>query len=93
MKKFFLSETTRPRALIFGMKHHFVDLYQSKQGCKVQESINQVPHLTQDTNGKVTNSQLVCSKLEPWGQKWPRPRDHMMYIGLYREKHKKNLLV
>ena len=24
----FLSETTRPRALIFGMKHHLVDFYQ-----------------------------------------------------------------
>ena len=28
MKKIFLSETTRPRALIFGLKHHLVDLYQ-----------------------------------------------------------------
>ena len=27
--KTFLSETTRPRALIFGMKHHLVDLYQN----------------------------------------------------------------
>ena len=27
-EKIFLSETTRPRALIFGMKHHLVDLYQ-----------------------------------------------------------------
>ena len=27
MKKIFLSETTRPRALIFGIKHHLVDLY------------------------------------------------------------------
>ena len=26
--KIFLSETIRPRALIFGMKHHLVDLYQ-----------------------------------------------------------------
>ena len=26
--KIFLSETTRPRALIFGMKHHLVNLYQ-----------------------------------------------------------------
>ena len=26
--KIFLSETTRPRAVIFGMKHHLVDLYQ-----------------------------------------------------------------
>ena len=27
----FLSETTRPRALIFGMKHHLVDSYQVVQ--------------------------------------------------------------
>ena len=33
-------------------------LIQSKKDGKDQESINQVPHLTQDTNGKVTNSQL-----------------------------------
>ena len=26
-EKIFLSETTRPRALIFGMKHHLVDHY------------------------------------------------------------------
>ena len=28
MKKIFLSETIRPRLLIFGIKHHLVDLYQ-----------------------------------------------------------------
>ena len=27
-EKLFLSETTRPRTLIFGMKHHLVNLYQ-----------------------------------------------------------------
>ena len=27
-EKIFLSETTRPRALIFGMQYHVVDLYQ-----------------------------------------------------------------
>ena len=27
-EKIFLSETLRPRALIFGMQHHLVDLYQ-----------------------------------------------------------------
>ena len=26
--KIFLTETTRPKALIFGMKHHLVSLYQ-----------------------------------------------------------------
>ena len=34
---------------------------QSKEGRKDQESINQVPHLTQDTNGKMTNSQLYTT--------------------------------
>ena len=28
VKKIFLSETTRPGALMFGMLHHLVDLYQ-----------------------------------------------------------------
>ena len=28
-EKIFLSETTRPRALILGMKHHLIDLYQA----------------------------------------------------------------
>ena len=31
---------------------------QSKKEGKDQESINQAPHLTQDTNGTVTTSQL-----------------------------------
>ena len=28
------------------------------KGAKIRKRYNQVPHLTQDTNGKVTNSQL-----------------------------------
>ena len=28
------------------------------KGAKIMNRYNQVPHLTQDTNGKVTNSQL-----------------------------------
>ena len=32
-EKIFLSETIRPRALIFGMKHHLVDLYQVNLNC------------------------------------------------------------
>ena len=32
--------------------------HKSKKEGKYQESINQAPHLTQDTNGKVTISQL-----------------------------------
>ena len=31
-------------------------------------------------------------KLYPWGQKWPHPVGHMLYIGLNREKHEKFFL-
>ena len=39
------------------LKHH-VDLIQVNKGAKIRNRFNQVPHLTQDTYGKVTNSQL-----------------------------------
>ena len=32
--------------------------YKVSKGAKIRKRYNQVPHLTQDTNGKVTNSQL-----------------------------------
>ena len=33
-------------------------VYNVSKGAKIRNQYNQVPHLTQDTNGKVTNSQL-----------------------------------
>ena len=39
-------------------EHNLKKLGSSKKEDKDQESINQAPHLTQDTNGKVTTSQL-----------------------------------
>ena len=33
-------------------------IYKVSNGAKIRNRYNQVPHLTQDTNGKVTNSQL-----------------------------------
>ena len=35
----------------------FVDSLKVSNGAKIRNRYNQVPHLTQDTNGKVTNSQ------------------------------------
>ena len=32
--------------------------FKVSKGAKIRNQYNQVPHLTQDTNGKVTNSQL-----------------------------------
>ena len=41
------------------------------KGGKIRNRYNQVPHLTQDTNWKVTNSQLDTRKREPRGQPFP----------------------
>ena len=32
------------------------------KGAKIRNRYNQVPHLTQDTNGKVTNSQIDANR-------------------------------
>ena len=37
------------------------------KGAKIRNRYNKVPHLTQDTNGKVTNSQFVKSDKIPAG--------------------------
>ena len=44
------------------LHEHELDLYKPfnkvNKGAKIRNRYNQVPYLTQDTNGKVTNSQL-----------------------------------
>ena len=37
--------------------HYIIRLKKVSNGAKIRNRYNQVPHLTQDTNGKVTNSQ------------------------------------
>ena len=37
---------------------HTLYMFKVSKGAKISNRYNQVPHLTQDTNGKVTNSQL-----------------------------------
>ena len=37
---------------------HFLHPAKVRKGAKIRNCYNQVPHLTQDTNGKATNSQL-----------------------------------
>ena len=46
--------TLRPWSLLEGT---IEDLLKVSNGAKIRNRYNQVPHLTQDTNGKVTNSQ------------------------------------
>ena len=40
---------------------HLRPIEKVSKGAKIRNRYNQVPHLTQDTNGKVTNSQLDTS--------------------------------
>ena len=40
----------------------FVDLSKVSKGANIRNRYNQVPHLTQDTNGKVTNLQSDTTK-------------------------------
>ena len=35
-----------------------IDKFKVSKGAKIRNRYNQVPHLTQDTNGKMTNSQF-----------------------------------
>ena len=39
-----------------------MDELKVSKGAKIRNRYNQVPHLTQDTNGKVTNSQLYAER-------------------------------
>ena len=38
--------------------HNVLCIFKVSKGAKIRNQCNQVPHLTHDTNGKVTNSQL-----------------------------------
>ena len=59
------------------------------KGAKIRNRYNQVPHLTQDTNGKVTNSQLDTAKesqeVSPF-----TAGDHKAHINRRAQRHSKH---
>ena len=59
------------------------------KGAKIRNRYNQVPHLTQDTNGKVTNSQLDATnesqEVSPF-----LAGDHKAYINRRSQRHSKH---
>ena len=59
------------------------------KGAKIRNQNNQVPHLTQDTKGKVTNSQLDATNV---GQEVSRFQagDHMAQINRRAQRHSKH---
>ena len=60
------------------MINHLMKLNKFKvsKGAKIRNRYNQVPYLTQDTNGKVTNSQLDTTnesqEVSFFSSKWPK---------------------
>ena len=59
------------------------------KGAKIRNPYNQVPHLTQDTNGKVTNSQLDTTN--EYQEVSPFPAgDHKAHINRCAQRHSKH---
>ena len=58
------------------------------KGAKIRNQYNQVPHLPQDTNGKVTNSQLDTTNESQEGSPFPAG-DHKVHINRCAQRHSK----
>ena len=59
------------------------------KGAKIRNRYNQVPHLTQDTNGKVTNSQLDTTNESKEVSPFPAG-DHKAHINRRSQRHNKH---
>ena len=56
---------------------------------KIRNQYNQVPHLTQDTNGKVTNSQSDTTNESQAASPFPAG-DHKVHINRHSQWHSKS---
>ena len=59
------------------------------KGAKIRDRYNQVPHLTQDPNGKVTNSQLDIINESQEVSPFPTG-DHKAHINRRSQRHSKH---
>ena len=69
--------------------HIHLFILKVSKGEKIRNRYNQVPHLTQDTNGKVTNSQLDIAnesqEVSPF-----QAGDNIAHINRRAQRHSKN---
>ena len=61
----------------------------ASKGAKIRTRYNQVPHPTQDTNGKVTNSQLDTTDESQEVSPFPAG-DHKAHINRHAQRHSKH---
>ena len=59
------------------------------KGAKIRNRFNQVPHLTQDTKGKVINSQLYTTNESQEASPFPAG-DHKAQINRRAQRHNKH---
>ena len=59
------------------------------KGAKIRNRYNQVPHLTQDTNGKVTSSQLDITNESQEVSPFPAG-DHKAHLNRRLQRHSKH---
>ena len=62
------------------VKRYIRDPVKVSKGAKIRNRYNQVPHLTQDTNGKVTKSQLDATNKSQEFSPFPAG-DHKAHIN------------
>ena len=60
-----------------------------KYGCKIRNRYNQVPHLTKDTNGKMTNSRSDTTNESQEVSPFPAG-DHKAHINRRAQRHSKH---
>ena len=63
--------------------------FKESKGAKISNRYNQVPQLTQDTNGKVTNSQLDTTNESQRASPLPAG-DHKAHLNRRAQRHSKN---
>ena len=66
-----------------------LDVLKVSKGAKIRNQYNQVPHLTQDTNGKATNSQLDATIESQEVSPFPAG-DHKAHINRRIQIHSKH---
>ena len=64
------------------------EILKVSKGAKIRNRYNQVPHLTQDTNGKVTNSHLDTTNESQEVSTFPAG-DHKAHINRRTQRHSK----
>ena len=69
---------------------YYLSLNKVSKGAKIRYRYNQVPHLTQGTNGKVTNSQLDITNESQEVSPFPAG-DHKATINRRAQKHNKHM--